>query len=303
MAKIAIVALGVSADRYFRVAEMSGNTSFLFDEVWVINGFGHVFACDRVFHMDDVRVQALRAKAGNKKVANLLEWLRVTKIPVVTSRVLAKEPDLERLEECKRIISILPVSRSEPNQPATEYERAKAELDTLEIEKELIDAGGFESLVEFPMQDVLNRFHAHPYFNNTVAYAIAMGALEGHDMTIYGADFWYPGQTLSNGQELVEHGRGCCEYWIGIAVSHGCNVNITGESTLLDSYKGSPLYGYDGRHLTAQINAATGMVDVVFKDIPLPSGQEMEARYYKGPPGMMSADMASRENNFQRQAV
>ena len=55
--------------------------------------------------------------------------------------------------------------------------------------------------------------------------------------------------------------------------------------------------------MTAQINPATGMVEVTFKDISLPSGEEIEARYYKGPPGMMAVDMASRENNFQRQAA
>src|SRR3990167_8150301 len=125
MGKIAIVALGASAERYFRVAEMSGNTSFLFDEVWAVNGFGHVFACDRVFHMDDVRVQALRAKAGNKKVTHLLEWLRATKIPVITSRVLPKEPDLARIEEVKRVVSVLPAE-------SQELGKAKAELATLE---------------------------------------------------------------------------------------------------------------------------------------------------------------------------
>src|SRR3990167_1083557 len=147
MGKIAIVALGASAERYFRVAEMSGNTSFLFDEVWAVNGFGHVFACDRVFHMDDVRVQALRAKAGNKKITHLLEWLRATKIPVYTSRVLPKEPDNSRITELKSVISIISTKESEQYR-----ETLQRELDTLEIEKELIEVGGFESLVEFPMQ-------------------------------------------------------------------------------------------------------------------------------------------------------
>jgi hypothetical protein len=277
VSKIAIVALGLSADRYFRVAEISGNTSFLFDEVWTVNGFGHVFACDRVFHMDDVRVQAIRAKAGNAKIGHLLEWLRRTKIPVYTSRPLPKLPDLEGIEDAKRILAVLP--KETDGQPNQEYARANAQLATLEVEKELLDAGGFESLIAYPLQDVLNKFRCHPYFNNTVAYAIALAAYEGHDMNVYGADFHYP-ETLGG---VVESGRGCCEFWIGQAIAHGCLVNITNGSTLLGAAENCGLYGYDGFDIEGGLDEQ-GTVKLELKDKPLPSALQIEASYYKGPP-------------------
>ena len=55
------------------------------DEVWGVNSYGDVLACDRIFHMDDVRVQEQRA-ANNPKIANMLAYLKVTSIPVYTSR-------------------------------------------------------------------------------------------------------------------------------------------------------------------------------------------------------------------------
>jgi uncharacterized membrane protein YecN with MAPEG domain len=39
---------------------MGGRHKFC-DETWVINAFGDILACDRVFHMDDVRIQEIRA--------------------------------------------------------------------------------------------------------------------------------------------------------------------------------------------------------------------------------------------------
>lgn len=84
--RVAIVALGPSYLDYIRISEASGNRKKLFDEVWAINSLGSVIQSDRVFHMDDVRIQEIRAEAGNTKISAMLDWLKVYRGPVYTSR-------------------------------------------------------------------------------------------------------------------------------------------------------------------------------------------------------------------------
>lgn len=94
--RVAIVALGPSYLDYIRIAEGIGNRGILFDEIWVINGFGYVLQCDRMFHMDDVRIQQIRADGGNRKVGAQLEWMKKHPGPIYTSRV---HPDYSGLVE------------------------------------------------------------------------------------------------------------------------------------------------------------------------------------------------------------
>jgi hypothetical protein len=170
-----------------------------------------------------------------------------------------------------------------------EREMRQAELETLQAERELMQGGGFEGLVEFPLEAVVNKFRAHPYFNSTVAYAIALAAYEGHDMTIYGADFHYPTNVTPEGRALAESGRACCEFWIGIAVASGLHVDITNTSTLMDAGQGSGPYGYDGKHIKGEVKLADGRIAFELTDVPLPTAAEIERRYYKGAPTQMGA--------------
>jgi len=94
---VAIVALGVTAEAYMDHVKRLGNRRAFADEVWTINAMGDVLACDLVFHMDDVRIQEIRARAkpdGN--IAAMLEFLKSTKTPVMTSRA---HPDYPALKE------------------------------------------------------------------------------------------------------------------------------------------------------------------------------------------------------------
>lgn len=94
---VAIVGLGPSMLDYVRIANGLGGRAPLVDEVWGINAIGDVIKCDRVFHMDDVRIQQIRADAkpeGN--IAAMLRWMKQAKIPIVTSRA---HPDYPTLEE------------------------------------------------------------------------------------------------------------------------------------------------------------------------------------------------------------
>lgn len=280
MSKIAIVAMGASAHEYMRTAEMSGNRKSLFDEVWMVNGFGHVFQHDRLFAMDDIRLQYLRGKHGNHKIGRLVEALRHHPGPVYTSRALPEEPPSElMLDELKRIIAVLPEGQ--------EKELRQAEYDTLQAERELMQGGGFKGLHEFPLEEVINKFRAHPYFNSTVPYAIALAAYEGHDMTIYGADYHYPTNVTPEGRALAESGRACCEFWVGIAVASGLNVDVTHTSTLMDAGLGGGPYGYDGKHIMGEVKLADGHIKFDINDIPLPPAAVIERRYYKGAPSQM----------------
>lgn len=92
--RVAIVALGPSSLDYVRLVEAVGNRGHLFDEVWAINGYGFVIQCDRIFHMDDVRIQEIRAAAGNKKIGAMLEWMKGHPGPIITSRAHPDYPGL-----------------------------------------------------------------------------------------------------------------------------------------------------------------------------------------------------------------
>ena len=94
---IAIIGLGPSLDQYLEITKRLGGRSKFCDETWSINALGDVFACDLIFHMDDVRIQEIRAKAKpESNIAAMLNWLKTSRVPVVTSR---KHPDYPALVE------------------------------------------------------------------------------------------------------------------------------------------------------------------------------------------------------------
>jgi len=85
---IAIIGLGPSIDAFVDITKRLGGASALFDEVWGINAVGNVLQCDRIFHMDDVRVQEIRAKARpQSNIANMLKWMKSHPGPIYTSQV------------------------------------------------------------------------------------------------------------------------------------------------------------------------------------------------------------------------
>ena len=92
---VAILGLGPSLEAYVDVAKRLGNRRRLADEVWGINAVGDIIQCDRVFHMDDVRIQEIRAQAQPRSnIAAMLEWLRRHPGPVYTSRPHPDYPGL-----------------------------------------------------------------------------------------------------------------------------------------------------------------------------------------------------------------
>jgi len=94
---ICILGLGPSLDQYFEITKRLGGRSNFCDEVWSINALGDVFACDLIFHMDDVRIQEIRAAAlPTSNIAAMLKWLKNPSAPVITSR---GHPDYPALQE------------------------------------------------------------------------------------------------------------------------------------------------------------------------------------------------------------
>jgi SAM-dependent methyltransferase len=92
---IAIVGLGPSATEYLRITRGHGGRHKFCDETWTINALGDVFACDRVFHMDDVRIQEIRAKAlPDSNIAAMLSWMKTHPGPIITSRAHPDYPGL-----------------------------------------------------------------------------------------------------------------------------------------------------------------------------------------------------------------
>lgn len=92
---VAILGLGPSLEEYVNISKRLGGKHAYCDEVWGINAVAGVILCDRVFHMDDVRIQEVRAQAlPESNIARMLEWLRVHPGPVVTSRAHPDYPGL-----------------------------------------------------------------------------------------------------------------------------------------------------------------------------------------------------------------
>ena len=93
---VAILGLGPSLEMFVNVAKRLGGVHAYCDEVWGINAVGGVIQCDKIFHMDDVRIQETRATAApDSNIANMLKWLKTTRTPVITSRPHPDYPALE----------------------------------------------------------------------------------------------------------------------------------------------------------------------------------------------------------------
>jgi SAM-dependent methyltransferase len=92
---VVILGLGPSLEAYVDLVKRLGNRRRLADEVWGINAVGDIVQCDRIFHMDDVRVQELRAEAKpQSNIAAMLEWMKIHPGPIYTSRPNPAYPGL-----------------------------------------------------------------------------------------------------------------------------------------------------------------------------------------------------------------
>jgi hypothetical protein len=92
---ISIIGLGPSSAEYLDICKRLGGRHQYCDETWAINALGDVLACDVIFHMDDVRVQELRAEADpESNIAAMIKWMHTYKGTIVTSRAHPDYPSL-----------------------------------------------------------------------------------------------------------------------------------------------------------------------------------------------------------------
>lgn len=93
--RLAIVALGPTSLNYIQEVDHAGDRKKLFDETWTFNSYASVIESDRLFHMDDVRIQQRRGAAGNHRVANMLEAMKRYQGPIYTSFPESEYPTME----------------------------------------------------------------------------------------------------------------------------------------------------------------------------------------------------------------
>jgi hypothetical protein len=87
---VVILGLGPSIHSYTDYVMRMGGRHRFADEVWAINALGDVIDCDRIFHMDQVEIQEIRAAAKpDSNIAVMIDWLKKHPGPIYTS--IAKE--------------------------------------------------------------------------------------------------------------------------------------------------------------------------------------------------------------------
>ncbi len=223
--RVAILGLGPSLSQYVEITKRLGGRHKLVDETWGINAVGDVVRCDRIFHMDDVRIQEARAAAApESNIAAMLEWMRAHPGPIYTSRTHEAYP----------------------------------------------------GLVAYPLEDVINST-GYAYMNSTAAYAVAYAVHVGAtSIAMFGCDFTYP-----NAHD-AEKGRGCVEFWLGMAAARGVKLQVPRASSLMDAMveDSQKLYGYD----TIEPRIRDGedgrkfRIEFVERET-VPTAEEIERRY------------------------
>ncbi len=278
--RVAILGMGPSADAYARHAAGAGDVRKVFDEVWTVNAFGSVFAADRIFHMDDVRIQQIRADAGNMQIGHLIDYLQRAKGPIYTSRALLAEASPRLLRDIEEAIADLDGNGKMVSSGVSERVYLEGVLLWLTAEKKLRARGGFAGLLEYPLEDVLNATGGPPYFTSTVPYAIAM-ALAGKaaglpedvtELALFGIDYSHVHAIKA------EVGRACCEFWLGRCIQSGIQLKLPPDTWLLGtSSRTRNLYGYDTQAVDVAWDGSRCTVTTKLK--PAPTAEQIERAY------------------------
>ena len=136
----------------------------------------------------------------------------------------------------------------------------------------------YPGAVEFPLEHVVRRLGT-TYFNSTVAYAIAYAIVVGvKKISLFGCDFSYPNA------HKAEMGRGCVEYYIGIASASGIEIEVAADSTLLDADvpPDERFYGYDTEDISFEMTDKGAVLTRKDKEV-IPTAKEIETRYNHEP--------------------
>jgi hypothetical protein len=135
----------------------------------------------------------------------------------------------------------------------------------------------YPGTVAYPLQDVVRDLQSI-YFNSTAAYAVALAIhRRATEILCFGMDFTYP-----NAHD-AEQGRGCVEFWLGVATARGIKVQAPKTSSLLDACypEAQRWYGYD----MVTVRRSPGPIEsttIEFEPRPdeqTPTADEIERRY------------------------
>lgn len=95
---VAIVAMGSSKQTFINLAANLGDPWRIADQIWAINSMGNLIRHDILFHMDDLKVQEIRAAAQpESNVAGMLRWLRTHDRPIMTCKAYDDYPMSQEL--------------------------------------------------------------------------------------------------------------------------------------------------------------------------------------------------------------
>ena len=133
----------------------------------------------------------------------------------------------------------------------------------------------YPGLVPYPLADVINATGGMAYFNSTGAYAVAFAVYLGvKKIYLFGIDYTY------RSSHMAEKGRANVEWYLGIHKARGGVIGLP-VTTLMDgiaTLEGAQPYGYDGARLEFDRDEK-GRVTVSATPCPLPTAEEIEARY------------------------
>jgi hypothetical protein len=132
----------------------------------------------------------------------------------------------------------------------------------------------YKALESFPLQELLDETGSL-YLNSTGAYAVAYAVLKGvKRLSLFGIDYSYAHS------HDAEKGRGCVEFWLGIAHARGIKLAVPKGSPLMDSIvpKSEKLYGYDTLDVSADIVNGKRILSFAPR-AKIASAAEIEARY------------------------
>ena len=92
----------------------------------------------------------------------------------------------------------------------------------------------------YPIRSVLRYFHNNRFFACTMAYMLAHAIYEKFDHIVISGAYW-----THDSEEYASH-VSCCNFWAGMAIGHGVNLETYGPCMLCRPHAWEPaLYGYE----------------------------------------------------------
>jgi len=127
---------------------------------------------------------------------------------------------------------------------------------------------------EYPIKDITEDFGR--YFTNTISYEIALAIyMQFKEIGIYGVDMAVDSE--------YHHQRPSCEFFLGIALGKGININIPDEADLV---KTRFLYGYEEKQEDAWMkkvkNQAMSMQQRMVKSQQVVMNEQRKVDQYTG---------------------